>query len=587
MFIAKKEEPPVHKAKRANDLRVLALFTAKRNDHLVGSCHGHSKNWGINCPFYNAEFQGEIPKKFRHLSVYVYDVSNKNSKVIGKVSLKKEELYKFHQKDHWFPLTQQDGDTEVQGKVQVEVKLGEVLTSSCATDNTTHRLAVRVCECSDLTVINGSCNPYAVVSLSYGKSRNKEVKRTAVKKKTICPQFDEKFFFYFDKSNNQDKTNYAFDDFMSGELSVSLFHDDSKVSREVLGNMFKGAFLGEVKIPVREIDVSKPHIAWYCLQAKENHRSCQQPLGSLRLRISYSADYVFPSEYYNGLRELVLESSEAKHVTSSAAFILGEVVSNREDAAKPLVKLFLHHGRLVPLIHALADWEMSNTIDPNTLFRGNSLLTKMVDELMKLMGIPYLQDTLQAFIDQVVSEAKPCEIDPKRIKDGEDITANLANLFGYVTECIDNIVNSSLVCPSVMRDVFSTLKARAMLNYPDNSAVRHHAVTSFIFLRFFTAAVLSPTMFDLHSDILDAPVQRTLTLISKSISAVVNCISSKSVSSSLAKQSLLQCVRLGTMARGPALLRGIGGTMVSKYALRSTGTFLSWVQASPPVPWPD
>ncbi|RUS78773.1 hypothetical protein EGW08_013457 [Elysia chlorotica] len=469
-------------------------------------------------PFYNAEFQGEIPKKFRYLSVYVYDVSNKSSKVLGKVSLKKEELYKFHQKDHWFPLTQQDGDTEVQGKVQVEVRLGEVLTPSSNTDNTTHRLAVSVCECSDLTVINGSCNPYAVVSLSYGKSRNKEVKRTAVKKKTICPQFDEKFFFHFDKGHNQDKTNYAFDDFMSGELSVSLFHDDSKVSREVLGNMFKGTFLGEVKIPVKDIDVSKPHKAWYCLQAKETHRSNQQPLGSLRLRISYSADYVFPSKYYNGLRELVLESAETKVTLQFLSLLVAHL--------KPTIgqKCICQFQYNMTLIHALADWEMSNTIDPNTLFRGNSLLTKMVDELMKLMGIPYLRDTLKAFIDQVL----PCEIDPSRLKDGEDITTNLTTLYGYVYDCINSIINSGLVCPSVMRDVFSTLKARAMLNYPDNTAVRHHAVTSFIFLRFFTAAILSPAMFDLCSDILDSSVQRTLTLISKSISGIVNCVSSKS-----------------------------------------------------------
>lgn len=29
-------------------------------------------------PFFGAEFQGEIPKKFRHLSFYVYEVGNKN-----------------------------------------------------------------------------------------------------------------------------------------------------------------------------------------------------------------------------------------------------------------------------------------------------------------------------------------------------------------------------------------------------------------------------------------------------------------------------------------------------------------------------
>ena len=54
----------------------------------------------------------------------------------------------------------------------------------------------RVIECSDLPVTNGSCNPYAVVTVNYGKIKNREeVKRTNVKKKTICPQFEETFFF--------------------------------------------------------------------------------------------------------------------------------------------------------------------------------------------------------------------------------------------------------------------------------------------------------------------------------------------------------------------------------------------------------
>lgn len=43
------------------------------------------------------------------------------------------------------------------------------------------------------------------------------------------------------------------------------------------------------------------------------------------------------------------------------------------------------------------------------------------------------------------------------------------NLYGYVKDAVDKIVNSALVCPSGMRDVFSTLKTQAMLNYPGNS----------------------------------------------------------------------------------------------------------------------
>lgn len=54
----------------------------------------------------------------------------------------------------------------------------------------------RVIECSDLPVTNGGCNPYAMVTLTYSKSRNKvDIKRTTVKKKTICPQYNECFHF--------------------------------------------------------------------------------------------------------------------------------------------------------------------------------------------------------------------------------------------------------------------------------------------------------------------------------------------------------------------------------------------------------
>ena len=54
---------------------------------------------------------------------------------------------------------------------------------------------LRVVECSDLLVVNGACNPYAIVTLSWGKLKHKEVKRTSVRKKTICPHFDEVFCF--------------------------------------------------------------------------------------------------------------------------------------------------------------------------------------------------------------------------------------------------------------------------------------------------------------------------------------------------------------------------------------------------------
>ncbi|KAK7499228.1 hypothetical protein BaRGS_00009488 [Batillaria attramentaria] len=458
-------------------------------------------------PFFGEEFAGEIPKKFRTLSVLLYESGSKSEKVIGKVSLKKDELYKFHQKEHWFPLSHADAETDVQGKVQLEVRFGEYLNTEQDIFSS-HRMAVKVVECSDLMVVNGACNPYAVVTLSWGKLKHKEVKRTAVRKKTICPQFDEVFCFDLNnKGQNHDRNIYSFDDIYAGELSVSLWHDDSKVSREVLGNMFRGSFLGEVKIMLRDLDLSTVHRAWYCLQAREPNKPSPQELGSIRLKISYTADYVFSSHYYEDLRTLLLASTDVEPISSSAAFILGDIVDSQQQAAQPLVRLFLHCEKLVPFLQALAAQEMSQTGDPNTLFRGNSLLSKMIDELMKLVGLPYLHDTLKTFIDDVCDDPKPCEIDPTRLKEGENL-----------------------------REHEEEVSAK---HYPDNSNVRYHAVTSFIFLRFFAPAILGPKLFELRSDSQDLAVQRALTLISKAITTLVNIISSKTVNFGLKEEYMV------------------------------------------------
>lgn len=52
----------------------------------------------------------------------------------------------------------------------------------------------RIIECSELTVKNSGCDPFATVTVNY--SNGKQVlKRTKIKKKTISPYFNETFVF--------------------------------------------------------------------------------------------------------------------------------------------------------------------------------------------------------------------------------------------------------------------------------------------------------------------------------------------------------------------------------------------------------
>jgi len=57
--------------------------------------------------------------------------------------------------------------------------------------------------------------------------------------------------------------------------------------------------------------------------------------------------------------------------------------------------------QLEELAQRLIEHEVSTTSDPNTIFRGNSLASKVIDEFMKLVGQSYLQKTLGCCIDEV------------------------------------------------------------------------------------------------------------------------------------------------------------------------------------------
>nr|XP_014345190.1 PREDICTED: ras GTPase-activating protein 3 isoform X2 [Latimeria chalumnae] len=473
------------------------------------------------CPFYGEDFYCEIPRSFRHLSFYIFDrdVFRRDS-IIGKVAVQKEDLQKYHNKDTWFQLQHVDADSEVQGKVHLDLRLSEVITDNGAN---CHKLAARVLECQGLPIVNGQCDPYATVTL-LGPSRS-EMKKTKVKKKTNNPQFDEVFYFEVTRPcsyNRKSHFEVEEEDVDKMEIRVDLWN--------AINLKFGDEFLGELRIPLKVLGQSNCYGAWYFLQPRDNGSKSVKvdDLGSLRLNIVYTEDHVFPSEYYNPLRDLLLKSADVEPVSASAAHVLGEVCREKQEAAIPLVRLFLHYGKIVPFLSAIANAEVNRTQDSNTIFRGNSLTSKCIDETMKLAGMHYLQVTLKPIVDEICDVHKPCEIDPVKLKDGESLETNMENLRQYVDRIFNVITKSGVSCPTVMCDIFFSLRESAAKRFQGDQDVRYTAVSSFIFLRFFAPAILSPNLFQLRPHHPDPQTSRTLTLISKTIQTLGSLAKSKS-----------------------------------------------------------
>uniref|UniRef100_A0A667YVM8 RAS p21 protein activator 3 n=1 Tax=Myripristis murdjan TaxID=586833 RepID=A0A667YVM8_9TELE len=459
-------------------------------------------------PFYGEDFYCEIPRSFRHLSFYIFDrdVFRRDSS-IGKVAVKKEDLQKYHGKDTWFQLQPVSADSEVQGKVHLELRLSEVITDSGIV---CHKLATRL-----TFVLPPSCLPVFLRS---------EAKKTKVKRKTNNPQFEE--VFYFEVTRPLSYTKRQFDVEEEDVDKLALRVDLWNASNLKFGD----EFLGGVRVPLRVLGQAGVHDAWYFLQPRENGgKSVKvEELGSLRLNIVYTEDHVFPSEHYTPLRDLLLHSANVEPVSASTAHILGEVCREKQEAAIPLVRLFLHYGKIVPFLSAIAHAEVNRTQDPNTIFRGNSLTSKCIDETMKLAGMHYLQVTLKPIIDEICTEHKPCEIDPVKLKESENLETNRENLRQYVDRIFNVITTSGVRCPTVMCDIFFSLRESAATRFQVDQDVRYTAVSSFIFLRFFAPAILSPNLFQLRPHHPDPSTSRTLTLISKTIQTLGSLAKSKS-----------------------------------------------------------
>jgi hypothetical protein len=186
--------------------------------------------------------------------------------------------------------------------------------------------------------------------------------------------------------------------------------------------------------------------------------------------------------------------------------------------------IFENSQQAVKFLNAIAAMEIRSTNDSNTIFRANSLGSKAIDQYMKLVGMKYLQGVLQPIIHEIVSQNRPCELDPTRLGPNDNLEENFTVLEAYIKWCMDRILNSSKDCPLQMRQVFHALRGEAVAQFPKDEVISCTVVTAFIFLRFFNAAILGPQLFGLSPDN-EPPNERnsrTFTLISKTIQQLAN-----------------------------------------------------------------
>ncbi|XP_068766392.1 ras GTPase-activating protein 4 isoform X2 [Struthio camelus] len=467
--------------------------------------------WKTLSPFWGEEYEVRLQPSFHCVSFYVMDEDAlSRDDVIGKVCITRDVLAE-HPKGFsgWLSLSEVDPDEEVQGEIHLRV---EVLESEAG-----RRLCCKVLEARDLARKdrNGASDPF--VRVRY----NGKTQESAVVKKSCYPRWNESFEFEVPEAAGE-------------QLCVEVW-DWDLVSRN--------DFLGKVVFNVPGLQAVRQEEGWFRLQPdKSKPREAEGNLGSLQLQVRLRDETVLPSSCYQPLVQLLCQEVKSGPQDGKVHLItlLDETTTAecRQEVAINLVKLFLGQGLVKEFLDLLFELELAKPCEPNTLFRSNSLASKSMESFLKVAGMQYLHAVLGPTINRVFEEKKYVELDPSKVEikdvgcsglhrvqtESEVIEQSCQHLQSYLGELLAAIAKSAPACPAIVRAAFRQLFRRVRERFPEHQHenVKFIAVTSFLCLRFFSPAIMTPKLFYLREKHADSRTSRTLLLLAKAIQIVGN-----------------------------------------------------------------
>lgn len=220
----------------------------------------------------------------------------------------------------------------------------------------------------------------------------------------------------------------------------------------------------------------------------------------------------------------VLYSSNLK--VTNMAFDVTQT-ADADKLAAALVRVFYYNDDALTLLRLAIKSEVDKTAVLSTLFRQNSMASKMLTTFSRLVSKEYLIKILSPCIQQVVEAGDSLEVDPSKLKgDNIDLKANQEKLKEVTETLIADICKSVELLPPACRSICAILKEVVEPKFPDGANV---AIAGFLVLRLINPVLVVPDAdgISILSKEKTAEVRRGLLLVSKLIQNLANQVDFK------------------------------------------------------------
>lgn len=199
------------------------------------------------------------------------------------------------------------------------------------------------------------------------------------------------------------------------------------------------------------------------------------------------------ADRFEQLVQLVTMISDKGELPIAMALANVVTTSQMDELARVFVTLFDAKHLLSPLLWNMFYREVEVSDCMQTLFRGNSLGSKIMAFCFKIYGACYLQSLLEPLIRPLLDDfVGSFEVDPARIDPCEDLEENRQRLISLTQKVFDSIINSAERFPPQLRSMCHCLYQVLSKRFPQFPQNNIGAVGTVIFLRFINPAIVSP-----------------------------------------------------------------------------------------------
>lgn len=229
------------------------------------------------------------------------------------------------------------------------------------------------------------------------------------------------------------------------------------------------------------------------------------------------------ADRYEQLVQLVTMQGDKSELPIAMALATVVVTPQMDELSRVFVTLFDSKHMLSSLLWNMFYKEVEVSDCMTTLFRGNSLGSKIMAFCFKVYGNSYLKNLLEPLIKPLIDSPSHIsyEVDAARFETNDDIEVNRRNLLALTQKIFNAIVSSGDSFPFQLRVMCNCLYQVLIKRFP-TYPLNISAVGTVVFLRFINPVIVSPFEMGIVEKQPPPRIKRGLMLVSKILQNIAN-----------------------------------------------------------------